>query len=141
MMFWQVVAEKAVPVTDAVVDQHLKPFIDQNAEEIQKGVKDFAENELLPAAQKIQEDLPGLAEQFTEGQLKPGAQKLAHDIEVQASIFFSNSPQQSAPENRISKRRRKITKSNSKEILFHYKQLSGKLYRDWKICLKSQNAM
>lgn len=81
-------AEKAVPVTETVVDQHLKPFIEENAEEIRSGIEHFAKNDLLPAAGDIKKNLPRLAEEFTEGELKPGAQRLAHEIEMQVPHFF-----------------------------------------------------
>ena len=68
------------------MDEHLKPFVKDNAAEIQEGIKAFASNDLIPAAEELQDKLPKLAESFTEGQLKPGAKQLAQDIETQVTL-------------------------------------------------------
>ena len=83
----QIVSEKAVPVTEVVVDEHLKPFVKENAAEIQEGIKKLADDELLPGAEAVQERLPGLAASFTEDKLKPGAEKLAREIEAQVGLL------------------------------------------------------
>jgi hypothetical protein len=81
----QIVAEKAVPVTEVITEDHLKPFVKAHAQDIEQGVKQLTEGELLPRAEQLQEQLPELAEQFTEEKLKPAAQRLAKEIEEQES--------------------------------------------------------
>ena len=79
----QLVAAKAVPVTEVVVDKHLKPYVKEHAGGIQAGTKQFTEEELLPRAQQVQDTLPDAVEEFTEDHLKPAVKRLASEIEQQ----------------------------------------------------------
>ena len=83
----QLVAAKAVPVTEVVVDKHLKPYVKEHAGGIQAGTKQFTEEELLPRAQQVQDTLPDAVEEFTEDHLKPAAARLASEIEDQVCVL------------------------------------------------------
>lgn len=84
----QFVAAKAVPVTEVVTEDHMKPFIKTHADEIETGTKAFTEEQLLPAAEQIREHLPEVTEQFTEDTLKPAAKELSKQIEHQVGGFY-----------------------------------------------------
>ena len=79
----QLVAEKAVPVTETVTEDHLKPFVKEHAQEIREGVQQLTEQGIIPQAEDIRDNLPEAAEQFTEETLKPAAQRLTEEIEKQ----------------------------------------------------------
>lgn len=79
----QLVAEKAVPVTETVTEEHLKPFVKEHAQEIKDGIQQLTEQGIIPQAEEIRDNLPEAAEQFTEETLKPAAQRLTEEIEKQ----------------------------------------------------------
>lgn len=76
-------AEKAVPVTEVVTEEHLKPFAKVHAQEIKDGVQQLTEEGIIPQAEEIRDNLPEAAENFTEETLKPNAQRLSEEIEKQ----------------------------------------------------------
>lgn len=80
----QLAAEKAVPVTEAVTEEHLKPFVKDHAQEIKEGVQQLTEQGVIPQAEDIRDNLPEAAEKFTEETLKPAALRLSNEIEKQA---------------------------------------------------------
>jgi len=86
----QIVAAKAVPLTDVITEDHLKPFVKEHAQDIEQGVQQLTEGQLIPGAEQVQEQLPELAEQFTEEKLKPAAERLAKEIEAQVNFTSSS---------------------------------------------------
>lgn len=83
----QLVAEKAVPVTETVTEEHLKPFIKEHAGEIREGVQQLTEQGIIPNAEEIRDNLPEAAEKFTEETLKPAAQQLSEEIQSQVICY------------------------------------------------------
>lgn len=83
----QLVAEKAVPLTETLTEDHLKPFVKDHAQEIKAGIQQLTDQGIIPGAEQLQDELPEAAEKFTEETLKPAAAKLSKDIEDQVPPF------------------------------------------------------
>ena len=86
LMCVQLVAEKAVPLTEVVTEEHLKPFVKDHAQEIKEGVQQLTDQGIIPQAEEIRDNLPEAAEKFTEDTLKPTVERLSAEIEKQVCL-------------------------------------------------------
>lgn len=66
----------------------MKPFVKEHAKDLEAGTQHFTEEQLLPAAQQLEEHLPEVTEEFTEETLKPAAKELSDQISQQVPIII-----------------------------------------------------